>query len=99
MDWYRLAWIGNGLLEICVVACWLTLVVQTFIRGETGMGLVCLLLFCCCGAGIIVGLGYGWAKANEWNNVTLMLAYTASCGMLALSFLATYALALLEMKG
>lgn len=99
MDWYNLARVGNGLLEICVIACWLTLVVQTFFRGETGMGLLCLLLFFCCGVGVVVGLGYGWAKANEWNNVTLMLAYTASFGMLALSLLIGLAMGFWELMG
>ena len=88
--------IGNWLLIICITASWLTLIVQTFIRGETGMGLICLLLCCC---GMVVGLGYGWAKANEWNNVTLMLAYTASCGMLVLSILISMAMAASEMAG
>lgn len=96
MDWYTLANIGSWLLVICVTACWLTLVVQTFVRGETGMGLVCLLLCCC---GVVVGLGYGWAKANEWNNVTLMLAYTVSCGMFVLSIVISMAVAAIEFSG
>lgn len=96
MDWYRLYGVGMWILVICVFACWLTLIVQTFIRGETGMGLVCLLLCCC---GVVVGLGYGWAKANEWNNVTLMLAYTAGCGMLALGYLSAVLLGILSAMG
>lgn len=96
MNGYTLASIGNGLLVVCITACWLTLIVQSFIRGETGMGLVCLFLCCC---GVVVGLGYGWSKANEWNNVTLMLAYTASCGMLLLSTLISTAMIISEMPG
>ena len=96
MNGYTLTSLGNGILLICIVACWLTLIAQTFIRGETGMGLLCLLLCCC---GVVVGLGYGWAKANEWNNVTLMLAYTASCGMLLLSMLISLAMLVAEAPG
>lgn len=96
MNGHTLVSIGNWLLMICIAASWLTLIVQTFIRGETGMGLICLLLCCC---GVVVGLGYGWAKANEWNNVTLMLAYTASCAMFVLSILISTAMAASEMAG
>ncbi len=96
MNGYTLASIGNWVLSICVVACWLTLIVQTFIRGETGMGLLCLLL---CACGVVVGLAYGWTKASEWNNLTLMLAYSISCAMLLLSFLVSLATAAWELSG
>ncbi len=50
--------------------CYLTVVIQMFMHEEVGWALIGL--FCC----TAVPFFFGWSKANEWDNVLLMIAWT-----------------------
>jgi hypothetical protein len=64
-------------LALAVAICNYTVIIQMFLHEEIGLALISLFV---CGP---VAFFYGWAKANEWDNVLLMITWTVS-GMLLL---------------
>jgi hypothetical protein len=64
-------------LVLAGVICKLTVVIQMFMHEEIGLALIGLLI---CEP---LPFFYGWAKANEWDNVLLMITWTVS-GIMAL---------------
>ena len=61
------------LVALGALLCYITVVVQTFVHGETGWGVASL--FCCCG-GILLAFIYGWVKSGEWGTGLLMTAWS-----------------------
>ena len=66
--------VASGILALGVLLCYLTVVIQMFMHGATGMGVASLVLIFC-GGGLIAFV-YGWMKVNEWENILLMSAWT-----------------------
>src|SRR5262245_14011529 len=72
---------GLGLASIAGIVsliCFILVLVQMFQRGQTGLGIVTLLLALCTGVGGLIAFVYGWIKATEWNLKNVMLAWTVS---------------------
>lgn len=67
---------ANWCLSLGTLVCFLTLVAQMFMHGESGMGATSLVFCLCCGIGVLVAFFYGWSKANEWENTPLMLTWS-----------------------
>ena len=57
------------------LVCFIMVVIQMFQHGQTGLGIVCALLFWCIGP--LIAFIYGWIKAGEWNIQNIMIAWTA----------------------
>lgn len=51
--------------------CLLTVIIQMFMHGESGIAIADLLLSSCLIVALLA-LFYGWSKADEWKNVPLM---------------------------
>jgi hypothetical protein len=73
----------GGLLQIlgyvCGIGslvCFILVLIQMFKRGQTGLGVACIVLAFCCGIGGLVAFIYGWMKAKEWNIQNIMFAWT-----------------------
>jgi hypothetical protein len=58
--------------------------VQMFQHGQTGLGVLCVVLFLCFGIGFLIVFIYGWVKSGQWNIQTLMLVWT---GLVVLGFI------------
>ena len=48
-----------------------------FQRGQTGLGIICIVLAICCLIGGLVAFVYGWMKATQWGIQNIMLVWTA----------------------
>jgi hypothetical protein len=55
--------------------CFIMVVVQAFQHGKTGAGIGLIVSFFCC-VGVLIGLIYGWTKAEAWRIKNLMAIYT-----------------------
>jgi hypothetical protein len=64
----------------CLV-CHILVIIKMFQRGQTGLGIACILLTLCFGIGGLITLIYGWVKASEWNIKNLMVVYTIGFGL------------------
>jgi hypothetical protein len=64
------------LVAIGLVVCHILVIVKMFQAGQTGLGVLCIILFFCCGIGILFTLIYGWIKAKDWHINQLMTVYT-----------------------
>jgi hypothetical protein len=64
------------LVGIGVLVCHILICVKMIQSGQTGLGIVCLIVWLCCGIGFFITLIYGWVKAKPWNITTLMIVYT-----------------------
>jgi hypothetical protein len=60
---------------IGAVVCFILVVAQMFKRGQSGMGIVCIVLLCC-GVGGLVAFIYGWVKHREWGLTNVMIIWT-----------------------
>jgi hypothetical protein len=56
--------------------CFILVLVQMFQRGETTMGVLCIVLFFCCGLGYLIAFIYGWIKSGQWGIQNIMLVWT-----------------------
>ena len=70
----------TGLLQAVVglgsLVCFILVLIQMFQRGQTGLGIACIVLIFCVGIGALIAFVYGWMKATEWNIKNIMLAWT-----------------------
>lgn len=66
----------SWVLSLGALICFIMVLVQMFKRGQTGLGIACIVLTFC-GIGPLVALVYGWIKSSEWGIQKLMLAWTA----------------------
>ena len=68
----------QGLSSLCglvSLVCFIMVLVQMFKRGETTMGIVCIVTLFCCIGGLITFV-YGWTKAAAWDITKIMLVWT-----------------------
>jgi hypothetical protein len=63
-----IAWLGTFI-------CFILVLVQMFQRGETTLGIVCIVL-ACCGFGFLIAFIYGWVKSGQWGIQNIMLIWT-----------------------
>jgi hypothetical protein len=62
---------------IASLVCFILVVVKMFQKGETGIGIACIVGIFLCGIGGIVAFVYGWIKSGEWQLQKIMLVWTA----------------------
>src|SRR5690242_10501235 len=55
-----------GIGGLGALVCFILVVVQMFQRGQTGLGVACIVLLFCCGIGNLVAFVYGWMRHREW---------------------------------
>ena len=53
--------------------CFIMVLVKMFQNGQTGLGIVCIVV-CCIGG--LVAFIYGWMKSAEWELQNVMLVWT-----------------------
>ena len=58
------------------LVCFILVLVKMFQNGQTGLGIVCIVLTFCCGIGPLIAFIYGWVKAGEWRITNLMTIWT-----------------------
>ena len=71
--------VGLGLQAVAGVAslvCFVLVLIQMFQRGQTTLGVVCIVLAFCVGIGGLIAFIYGWVKSREWGLSTVMLIWT-----------------------
>ena len=72
-----------GILQLIVgigsLICFILVLVQMFQHGETGLGVLCIVLVFLCGIGGLVAFIVGWLRANRWAINNLMVAWTVLC--------------------
>src|SRR6266404_6230363 len=66
----------GGIGGLGMLICFILIVVQTFQRGSTGLGIAMVVLFFCCTLGHWIGFIYGWVKSGEWGTKNIMLIWT-----------------------
>jgi hypothetical protein len=64
------------LIGVGVLVCHILICVKIIQAGQTALGVVLLILFCCFGIGFLITLIYGWMKAKDWKINPLMTIYT-----------------------
>jgi NhaP-type Na+/H+ or K+/H+ antiporter len=69
-------WALSGIGFLGSLVCFILVVVKLFQTGQTALGIVCIVLFFCCGLGLLVGLVIGWLNAGRWRSQNLMIAYS-----------------------
>jgi len=57
--------------------CFILVLIQMFQRGQTGLGIACIVLVFCCGIGGLIAFVYGWMNAKAWDIQNIMMAWTA----------------------
>lgn len=58
------------------LVCFILVLVQMFQRGETTMGIVCIVLTFCALIGPLITFIYGWVKSGQWGIKNIMVAWT-----------------------
>jgi hypothetical protein len=61
---------------IISLVCFILVLVKMFQAGQTGLGILCIVLVFCCGIGGLIAFIYGWVKAKDWNITNVMIAWT-----------------------
>jgi hypothetical protein len=87
---HTLGQILSGVGVIGSLICFIMVLIAMFQRGQTGLGIVCIVTaIFCCGIGALVAFIYGWTKHRQWGLTNIMWAWTA-CWVLGFvgSFLA-----------
>jgi|GEM_PF-1330791 len=64
------------LVGLASLVCFVLVLIQMFQRGQTGLGIACIVLLFVCGIGGLIAFIYGWVKAREWNIQNIMIAWT-----------------------
>jgi hypothetical protein len=70
------------LLVLCIalsaasLVCFILVLVKIFQAGQTGLGVVCIILTLCTGIGPLIAFIYGWIKSTEWNLKNVMIVWT-----------------------
>ncbi len=65
----------SGICSIVSLVCFIMVLVQMFKRGESTMGIVCIVTILCCVGGLIAFV-YGWTKAAAWDIKNIMIAWS-----------------------
>jgi hypothetical protein len=67
----------EGLAGLASLVCFILVLVRMFQVGQTGLGIVCIVLVFCVGIGGLVAFIVGWINANQWGIRNIMMAWTA----------------------
>lgn len=67
----------DGLAVIGSVVCFILVLIQMFQRGQTTMGIVCIVLAICCGLGGLVAFIFGWVNHRPWGITNVMIIWSA----------------------
>jgi hypothetical protein len=65
-----------GVGSLIHLVCFIIVLVRMFQHGNTVLAILCIVLTCCGGVGIIIAFIYGWFKNAEWNMRNIMLVWT-----------------------
>jgi uncharacterized protein YacL len=71
----------QGLEGICALVafiCFVIVVIKMFQKDQMVMGIVCIVAFCFCGIGWLVGFIVGWMNSDKWGIKNIMLAWTVA---------------------
>jgi hypothetical protein len=68
----------TGLASLVGLICFILVIIQMFQRGATGVAILCIVLFLCCGLGWLIAFIYGWMRAREWNINGIMTVWTVA---------------------
>ncbi len=63
----------SGVASLGWIVCFILIVIKMFQKGQTVLGIVCIL---CCGIGGIIAFVYGWMKSGEWDIRNIMIVWT-----------------------
>jgi hypothetical protein len=66
-----------GILIIANLVCFILVLVKMFQAGQTGLGVVCIILYICTGIGGLIAFIVGWMNATKWQIKNVMIAWTA----------------------
>ena len=58
------------------LACFILVLVKMFQNGQTGLGVVCIVLVFCVGIGALIAFIVGWMNANRWGITNIMIVWT-----------------------
>ncbi len=58
------------------LVCFILVLIQMFQRGQTVLGIVCIVLCFVIGIGALIAFIYGWVKSREWGLYNVMLVWT-----------------------
>ena len=64
------------LVGFAFLVCFILVVVKMFQNNQTGLAIVCIVLYCCA-VGWIIAFVNGWMNAGKWGTQTLMMIWTA----------------------
>ncbi len=64
-----------AVLGLASLVCFVLVLIQMFNRGQTGLGVACIVLIFC-GIGPLIAFIYGWMKSKEWDLQKVMLGWT-----------------------
>jgi hypothetical protein len=65
----------QAILGLVTFVCFVLVLVQMFQHGQTGLGVVCIVLFCV-GIGVLIAFIMGWVNANRWGITNIMMLWT-----------------------
>jgi hypothetical protein len=83
-----LSWI----IALAAFVCYVLVLVKMFQHGDTTIAVVCLVLLLCFGIGHLIAFVYGWMKAQQWNLMPIMAAWTGCIVLDLLLFGVSFAL-------
>jgi hypothetical protein len=66
----------QAILGLVTFVCFVLVLVQMFQHGQTGLGVVCIVLFFCVGIGVLIAFIMGWVNANRWGITNIMMLWT-----------------------
>jgi hypothetical protein len=66
----------SGIAGLGSLVCFILVLIQMFQRGQTGLGIACIVLLFCCGIGGLIAFIYGWVKHREWGITNLMMIWS-----------------------
>jgi hypothetical protein len=64
-----------GIGGLIVLVCHIIVIVRLFQSGQTGLGILAIVLTCC-GLGVLFTFIYGWVRSAEWRFKNVMIAYS-----------------------
>ena len=71
-----LYWAFVVVAGIASLVCFILVLVKMFQDGQTGLGVVCIVLTFCIGVGPLIAFIVGWINAQKWNIRNVMLVWT-----------------------
>ena len=72
-------WVTNilaGIAGIGSLVCFILVLIRMFQAGQTGLGIVCIVLAFCLGIGSLIAFIMGWVNARRWGVTNVMTIWT-----------------------